>query len=116
MAQGGCPEGTGRGGPGYQVPCEVDGDHIRAHFTGSLSMAHAGRDTGGSQFFVTFRPTPHLDGKHTVFGRVIEGFDVLAKLQRIDPQRPVKGLTPDEINKATVIRKRNHEYKPKKVE
>jgi cyclophilin family peptidyl-prolyl cis-trans isomerase len=76
-------------------------------------MAHAGKVTGGSQFFLTFRPTPHLDGRHTAFGRVIEGMDVLVKLQRRDPNR---SRTPaDKILKAEVVRKRAHEYQPKKV-
>ncbi len=104
MAQGGCPEGTGTGGPGYTIPCEWDQPNARLHFRGSLSMAHAGKDTGGSQFFLTFLPTPHLDKRHTVFGRVIEGFDVLSKLQRRDPQNP-QG-EPDKILDAEVIRKR----------
>ena len=75
-------------------------------------MAHAGRNTGGSQFFLTFRPTDHLDGRHTVFGRVIEGDDVLAKLVRTqDAQgRPVPGVEPDTIVKAEVLRKRDHPY------
>ena len=87
MAQGGDPKGDGSGGPGYNIPCECYEENHRLHFRGTLSMAHAGRDTGGSQFFLTFVPTKHLDGKHTVFGRVIKGFDVLAKLKRRDPER-----------------------------
>jgi cyclophilin family peptidyl-prolyl cis-trans isomerase len=79
-------------------------------------MAHAGRDTGGSQFFLTFIPTSHLNGRHTAFGRVIEGMDVLAKLQRIDPSKPAAAATPDKIIKATVERKRDHEYVPTKAE
>lgn len=114
MAQGGDPEGTGSGGPGYNIYCECHKDDYRRHFRGTLSMAHAGRDTGGSQFFLTFRPTPHLDGRHTAFGRVVEGMDVLAKIQRIDPNNVV-GTKPDKIVKATVIRKRDHEYLPTKV-
>jgi len=115
MAQGGCPNGTGTGGPGYHIPCECYQENHRNHFRGTLSMAHAGRDTGGSQFFLTFKRTPHLDGKHTVFGRVIEGIDVLAKLQRRDPSRGGKLTEPDKIVKAEIIRKRDHEYKPTKV-
>jgi cyclophilin family peptidyl-prolyl cis-trans isomerase len=117
MAQGGDPTGSGRGGPGYAIPCEVNEPGARKHFLGTLSMAHAGPDTGGSQFFLTFRPTDHLDGKHTVFGRVIEGFDVLSRLIRTqDPEgRPVPGVNPDKITKVVVLRKRNHPYEPKKL-
>lgn len=77
-------------------------------------MAHAGKDTGGSQFFLTFRPTDHLDRKHTVFGRVIAGDEVLALLARTqDGQgRPVPGVEPDRIVKAEVLRKRAHPYEP----
>ncbi len=113
MAQGGDPTGTGSGGPGYAIPCECDPKKFpnhRKHFRGTLSMAHAGEDTGGSQFFLCFGPTEHLNGKHTAFGRVIEGMDVLDKIKRIEPGRPG---TPDKIVKATVVRKRDHEYKPK---
>ncbi len=114
MAQGGCPQGTGSGGPGYNIYCETKGNY-RKHFRGTLSMAHAGPDTGGSQFFVTFVPTAHLNGLHTAFGRVIEGFDVLSKLERIDPSAKDKPQ-PDVIEKIEVIRKRDHEYKPDKVQ
>ena len=101
MAQGGDPNGNGTGGPGYYIPCEVDNPNARVHFRGSLSMAHAGKDTGGSQFFITFVPTKWLDGKHTVFGRVISGFDTLAKIQRNpDPKTP--GFEPTKIIKAEV--------------
>ena len=112
MAQGGDPRGDGAGGPGYAIKCECYRDDARMHFRGSLSMAHAGRDTGGSQFFITFLPTPHLNGKHTVFGRVIEGFDTLAKLHRVDPR---DGQAPSRMTKVTVLRKRDHEYKPQTV-
>jgi cyclophilin family peptidyl-prolyl cis-trans isomerase len=115
VAQGGDPTGDGTGGPGYKIYCECDKPDARLHFRGSLSMAHAGPNTGGSQFFLTFQPTLHLNHHHTVFGRVIEGFDVLAKIQRRDPSRP-NPPPPDKIVKAEVIRKRNHEYKPNKVE
>ena len=114
MAQGGDPTGTGGGGPGFTIACEVDAPGARKHFRGTLSMAHAGPDTGGSQFFLTFRPTEHLDGKHTVFGRVIEGFDVLPKIMRTTDEqgRTVAGVPPDRIVKAEVLRKRDHPYIP----
>ncbi len=115
MAQGGCPKGTGTGGPGYNIACECYREDHREHFRGTLSMAHAGRDTGGSQFFLTFKRTSHLDGRHTVFGRVIEGLDVLAKLQRRDPSQRGTLPTPDKIVKAEVLRKRDHPYQPTKV-
>jgi len=114
MAQGGDPTGTGSGGPGHAIACECEKSGARLHFRGSLSMAHAGKDTGGSQFFLTFRPTDHLDGRHTVFGRVIEGDEVLARLSRTQDAegRPVPGVQPDTIRKADVVRKRDHAYIP----
>lgn len=115
MAQGGDPKGDGTGGPGYHVPCECEAPNHRVHFRGSLSMAHAGKDTGGSQFFLCFRATPHLDGKHTVFGRVVKGYEVLDNLQRVDPNQPDPAVKPDRIVKAEVIRKRNHPYVPKTI-
>jgi cyclophilin family peptidyl-prolyl cis-trans isomerase len=114
MAQGGDPTGTGSGGPGHAIACECQKPNARLHFRGSLSMAHAGQDTGGSQFFLTFRPTDHLDGKHTVFGRVIAGDEVLTLLARTQDEqgRPVPGVEPDRITKAEVVRKRDHPYEP----
>ncbi len=116
MAQGGDPTGSGAGGPGYTIACECYRPDHRMHFRGTLSMAHAGRDTGGSQFFLTFVPTPHLDGKHTAFGRVISGMDVLAKLQRRDPDDK-EAPRPDKILDAKVVRsqKAPGEYKPEKM-
>jgi peptidyl-prolyl cis-trans isomerase B (cyclophilin B) len=78
VIQGGCPKGDGTGGPGYNIPCETQGGNQR-HERGVLSMAHAGRNTGGSQFFVCHSRdnTAHLDGNHTCFGRVSTGLDVL---------------------------------------
>ena len=113
MAQGGDPTGTGGGGPGYSIPCECHGPNHRKHFRGTLSMAHAGRDTGGSQFFLTFVPTAHLDGRHTVFGRVIEGMDVAASLRRRDPADA--RTKADEIVSAEVLRDRGHTYQFQKL-
>jgi len=78
MIQGGCPNGTGSGGPGYKIDCELKGDN-QYHDRGVLSMAHAGRNTGGSQFFICHNRTntSHLDRQHTCFGKVVEGLDVI---------------------------------------
>ncbi len=81
VAQGGCPEGCGTGGPGYTIKCEINPNK---HLRGSLSMAHAGRDTGGSQFFICYNAFPHLDGVHTVFGRVTKGMDVVDQIKQGD--------------------------------
>jgi peptidyl-prolyl cis-trans isomerase A (cyclophilin A)/peptidyl-prolyl cis-trans isomerase B (cyclophilin B) len=87
MAQGGCPHGTGTGGPDWAIPCETKQNKTK-HRRGALSMAHAGRDTGGSQFFITFVSTPHLDGVHTVFGAIekddAESFAVLDSIKGQD--------------------------------
>jgi peptidyl-prolyl cis-trans isomerase B (cyclophilin B) len=85
VVQGGCPLGSGTGGPGYAIPCETDGTRQK-HVLGALSMAHAGRDTGGSQFFIVLNPANcrHLDGKHTVFGQVTAGMDVVQVLRQGD--------------------------------
>ena len=78
VIQGGCPNGTGAGGPGYTIKCELDGEN-QYHDRGVLSMAHAGRNTGGSQFFICHsrNNTSHLDRKHTVFGKVVKGLEVI---------------------------------------
>jgi cyclophilin family peptidyl-prolyl cis-trans isomerase len=89
MAQGGDPTGTGSGGPGYSFLDELS-TRRRHDGPGVLSMANAGPNTNGSQFFLTFGPTPHLDGRHTVFGRVTSGMDVLRSLRERDPQRDPK--------------------------
>lgn len=85
VIQGGCPDGTGAGGPGYSIDCELDGDN-QYHDKGVLSMAHAGRNTGGSQFFVCHSRTntAHLDRNHTCFGKVIEGQEVIDEIRQGD--------------------------------
>lgn len=114
MAQGGDPNtkdndprNDGQGGPGYHIACECYKANARMHFQGSLSMAHAGRDTGGSQFFLTHLPTGHLNPDvdnnrgHTVFGRIVKGLDVALSLKPMD-----------RIISAKVLFKRNHAYTP----
>ena len=98
MIQGGCPHGKGTGGPGYRFRHECPPDR-RHDGPGVLSMANAGPNTNGSQFFITHSAQPHLDGKHTVFGRVLEGLDVVNRISQ-----------GDEIQSVTVLNKRDHEY------
>jgi peptidyl-prolyl cis-trans isomerase B (cyclophilin B) len=83
MIQGGDPTGSGRGGPGYKFEDELRGNPLK-HQTGVISMANAGPNTNGSQFFITHSPQPHLDGKHTVFGKVVEGQDVVDAIRQGD--------------------------------
>ena len=83
VAQGGCPKGDGTGGPGYTILCEA-ANNPHKHMRGAVSMAHAGLNTGGSQFFICFSPQHHLDRKHTIFGQVIEGMEVVDAIQQGD--------------------------------
>lgn len=99
MAQGGCPLGTGTGGPGYQYAGEF-GHGARHDKPGILSMANAGPNTDGSQFFLTFVATPHLDGNHTVFGEIIDGMDTLKALEA-KGSRSGQTKSPLSITKAT---------------
>ena len=99
MIQGGCPEGTGTGGPGYRFGDECMPNR-RHDAPGVLSMANAGPGTNGSQFFITHGAQPHLDGKHTVFGKVTDGLDTINAIQQGDG-----------MNRMVVLQKRDHEYK-----
>ena len=115
MAQGGDPKGDGSGSPGYMIAAEFTKPEHRRHFRGSLAMARSqDPDSAGSQFYLMFAPTNSLDGKYTVFGRIVKGFEVLGKIQRIDPEKPDESK-PDKIVAAKVLRKRNHKYEVKKV-
>lgn len=81
VSQGGCPQGTGYGGAGYTIKCETEGNPHQ-HVPGALSMAHAGKDTGSSQFFIVHESQPHLDGVHTVFGRVTSGIEHVTSMRQ----------------------------------
>lgn len=87
VAQGGCPQGTGTGGPGYNIDCEINPNK---HERGSLAMAHAGRNTGGSQFYICYQPQPHLDGQHTVFGKVVSGMEHVDQFKGQDKMEKVE--------------------------
>lgn len=103
MIQGGCPEGTGRGGPGYQIDDEFHPE-LRHSGEGILSMANAGPNTGGSQFFITLAATPWLDDRHAVFGKVVEGMDVIRKLGKVETgrnDRPVEDVVMERVELAT---------------
>lgn len=95
MAQGGCPNGTGTGGPGWAIACESD-KNVHKHVKGTISMAHAGKDTGGSQFFICFVDCPHLDGVHTVFGGIepddSTSMDVLDSIKMQDKIKTIEVL------------------------
>ena len=97
MLQCGCPHGTGRGGPGYTIKDEFHPD-LKHDSKGTLSMANAGPNTGGSQFFITVAPTPWLDKHHAIFGKVIEGYEVVEAISKVDKDRTDKPLKEVKIN------------------
>ena len=102
MIQGGCPHGTGRGGPGYTIKDEFD-PSLKHDSKGILSMANAGPNTGGSQFFITVVPTPWLDGKHTIFGKVVDGMNIIEDISKVKTDRNDKPLQTVSINKIKII-------------
>ena len=114
----GSPNGDGMGDAGYRIPCECYNEKIRSHFRGTLSMMAPSKDRGGSQFLITQQPNPQTyDGKYTAFGRVVEGMDVVMRLNSVDMTSRMASKTDvSRITRAEVIRARSHTYMPKKVE
>ncbi len=102
MIQGGCPHGTGRGGPGYTIKDEFN-SNLKHDSKGILSMANAGPNTGGSQFFITVVPTPWLDGKHTIFGKVVDGMNIIEDISKVKTDRNDKPLQTVTIKKIKII-------------
>lgn len=118
VVQTGCPNADGTGGPGYSIKGENGLPNFRTHFRGAVGMALAGdnADSGGSQFYVCLVPLNFLDGRFTIFGRIVEGMDTIEHLNRVNlsekSDEGERNLVPDQILNAKVLRKRNHEYVP----
>lgn len=103
MIQGGCPEGTGRGGPGYQIEDEFTGTNLDKNLRGTISMANAGPNTGGSQFFINLADNNFLDRKHPVFGKVTEGMDVVASIGKVQTDVSDRPLEEVKILKVSIL-------------
>jgi cyclophilin family peptidyl-prolyl cis-trans isomerase len=103
MVQTGCPKGTGTGGPGYMIRDEF-GPGLKHNKPGILSMANAGPNSGGSQFFITTIPTPWLDGKHAIFGQVVKGQEIVEKMSNVPRNGMDKPLTPIVIKKIELVK------------
>jgi peptidyl-prolyl cis-trans isomerase B (cyclophilin B) len=111
----GCPIGDGTGSPGHFIRHEFPSPNRRVHFRGSISTVSEGGVASGSQFHLTFLPTPELEGTCTVFGRIVRGLEVLARLQRRGTDAMSALAAPDQIVFARVIRKRDHRYEPDRI-
>lgn len=116
MARAGCPKGNGTGDPGYRIANEPTNQNSRRFFAGTLGMYHSGANTAGSQFFISYQVQPDNDLKFVAFGRIIEGLEVLYKLSRTEPTTgSINTSNPKKINRAIILRKRDHSYEPKKI-
>ncbi|MEM9942996.1 MAG: peptidylprolyl isomerase [Planctomycetota bacterium] len=116
VAQTGCPKGDGTSDAGYQIPCECDKGQIRHHLAGTVSMVNQGKDTGSSQLFFSYQPKSDRDGRYTVFGRIVEGMDVLYRLKRYQPSMSSGSqLEPSKLTRASIVRKRGHVYAPTRL-
>ena len=117
VAISGSPTNDGKGGPDYRIKCECDGENIRHHFTGVISHYPLSKDNGSARFLITKQPQHNLNGKTTVFGRIVEGLENLYKIKIVDraTRNNLSPQQPSIINKITVLRKRDHEYTPEKI-
>jgi cyclophilin family peptidyl-prolyl cis-trans isomerase len=112
----GCKTEDNRSTPGYRIRCETDNPNKRFPFRGAITMFTHSKDQGGSIYTMSLRPAPHTFGYCTTFGRIVEGLDLLPKIAKVNLRFPTPGMVSTKVNKATVLRKREHEYKPNKVE